>query len=156
MAWLTPPVLWFEIIVVVLVSWCVYRFKTRPGSRIVALRSWLAYIAISIALVVGILLYALYGADKSPVDGKWIAFAANSVFVFGCVVQFVRPLWPRPMLWAVIAGLLLLHGIAGWAVLSTFGRIPLLWYVPVNLAEIWAALIAVQVACRTTLPPMRS
>jgi hypothetical protein len=56
MTWLTPPLLWFEIVVLALVCWCIYRFSKRPGSRIGALRDWLAYIAISVALVVVIVL----------------------------------------------------------------------------------------------------
>jgi len=155
MTWLTPPLLWFEIVVLVLVlvCWCIYRFSKRPGSRIGALRDWLAYIAISVALVVVIVLAALYGPEKS-FDTNWILFAVNTVFVFGYTLKVVRPLWTRPKLWAVIAGLVLLHGIIGWAVISRVERIPWFWYVPADIAEIWAALIAIQLACRALLPPM--
>lgn len=152
MAWLTPPLLWLEIIVAALVCWCVYRYKKQPGSRIV---SWLAYIAIGVGLVLGITLNAFYWPDKSPVDWKWVAFAINTTFVFGYVMKCVRPLWAKPTLWTVVAGLLLLHGIIGWFVISRFEQVPLLWYVPVDLAEIWAVLVAVQLACRALLPAMQ-
>jgi len=154
MTWPTPPLLSLEIIVLVLVCWCIYRFSKRPGSRIGALRDWLAYIAISVALVVVIVVAAVYGPEKSSVDAKWISFVVNTVFVFGYTLKVVRPLWTRPKLWAVIAGLVLLHGMIGWAVISRVERIPLVWYVPVDIAEIWAALIAIQLACRALLPPM--
>jgi hypothetical protein len=154
MTWLTPPLLWLEIIVLVLVCCCTYRFSRRPRSRIAALRDWLAYIAISVVLVVVIVVAAVYGPEKSPVDTKWIAFAVNTVFVFGYTLKTVRPLWTKPKFWAVISGLVLLHGIIGWAVISRIERIPLVWYVPVDMAEIWAALIAIQLACRALLPPM--
>jgi hypothetical protein len=156
MTWLTPPLLWFEIIVLVLVCWCIYRFSRRPGSRIAALRDWLAYIAISVALVVVIVVVAVYGPEKSPVEveAKWVAFAVNTVFVFGYTLKVVRPMWTKPKFWAVISGLVLLHGIIGWTVISRVERIPLIWWVPVDLSEIWAALIAIQLACRTLLPPM--
>jgi len=110
MAWLTPPLLWLEIIVLVLVCWCIYRFSRRPGSRITALRDWLAYIAISVALVVAIVVAAVNGPEKSPIDAKWIAFVVNTVFVFGYTLKIVRPMWTKPKLWAVISGLVLLHG----------------------------------------------
>ena len=154
MTWLTPPLLWIEIIVLVLVCWCIYRFSRQPGSRITALRDWLAYIAISVALVVVIVVTAVYGPEKSPIDAKWIAFAVNTVFVFGYTLKIVRPLWTKPRLWAVVSGLVLLHGIIGWAVISSVERIPLLSYVPVDMGEIWTALIAIQLACRRLLPPM--
>ena len=110
MTWPTPPLLSLEIIVLVLVCWCIYRFSKRPGSRIGALRDWLAYIAISVALVVVIVVAAVYGPEKSPVDAKWISFVVNTVFVFGYTLKVVRPLWTKPKLWAVIAGFVLLHG----------------------------------------------
>ena len=154
MTWLTPPLLWFQIIVFVLVCWRIYRFVRRPVSRIAALKDWLAYIAISVTAVVVIVVAAVYGPEKSPVDPKWVAFAVNTAFVFGYALKIVRPLWTKPKFWAVISGLVLLHAIIGWAIISRIERIPLVWYVPVDLAEIWAALIAIQLACRALLPPM--
>jgi hypothetical protein len=55
----------------------------------------------------------------------------------------------------VLSGLILLHGIIGWLVISRVERIPLIWYAPVDMAEIWAVLIAAQTACRELLPPIR-
>jgi len=55
----------------------------------------------------------------------------------------------------VLSGLFLLHGIIGWLVISRFERIPLIWYAPVDMAEIWAVLIAAQMSCRELLPPIR-
>ena len=154
MPWLTPPLLWFEIVVLILVCWCIHRIRKRsPGSRITGLRDWLAYIAISVALVIVIVIYAAYGPEKSPIGTKWIAFAINTVFVFGYTLKIVRPLWKKPKLWAALTGLVLLHGIIGWLVISRVERIPLIWYVPVDMAEIWAALIATQLVCRELLPP---
>lgn len=156
MTWLTPPLLWFEIIVLMLVCWCIHTLRNRsPGSRIAVVRDWLAYIAISVALVVAIVIFATYGPKKSPVDPKWIAFAINTVFVFGYTLKALRPLWNKPKLWIVLSGVILLHGIIGWFVISRAERIPLIWYVPVDMAEIWAVLIASQMACRELLPPIR-
>jgi hypothetical protein len=154
MTWLTPPLLWFEIIVLALVCWCIYRFSKHQGSRIAVFRDWLAYIAIGIALVVVLVVAAIYGPEKPPVDAKWIAFAVNTVFVFGYTLKVVRPLWTKRKLWVVVMGLALLHGIIGWIVISRVERVPLVWYVPVDMYEIWVALIAIQWACRTPLPPM--
>lgn len=123
------------------------------GPRIAALRDWLAYVAISVALVVVIVVAAIYGPEKSPIDAKWIAFTVNTVFVFGYTLKVVRPLWTKPKLWAVIPCLILLHGILGWVAISRVERVPLVWYVPVDMGELWVALTAIQWACRT-LPPM--
>src|SRR5690348_11667097 len=111
MTWLTLPLLCFEIIVLALVCWCVYRFSKRPGPRVGALRDWLAYIAISVALVVVIFVAAVYGPKKSSIDTKWIAFAANTLFVFGYALKIAWPLRTKPRFWAVIIVLVLIHGI---------------------------------------------
>jgi len=154
MPWLTSPLLWLKIVVFILVCWCIRRLRKRsPGSRIAALRDWLLYIAISVALVIVIVIFAAYGPKKSPIEAKWIAFAINTVFVFGYTLKIVRPLWKKPKLWAVLSGLVLLHGIVGWLVISRIEPIPLIWYVPVDMAEIWAAVTVTQLACRELLPP---
>jgi hypothetical protein len=156
MTWLTPPLLWFEIVVLILVCWCIYRLTKKPlSSRIAVLRDWLAYISISIALVVAIVMFAAYGPKKSPIDAKWVAFAVNTVFVFGYALKSVRPLWKKPKLWVLLSGLIVLHVIIGWRVISRVEQIPLIWYVPVDMGEIWAVLIAAQMACRELLPPIR-
>lgn len=157
MAWLTP-LLWlkiFKIIALALVCWCVYRFRKRTGSRIAALRDWLAYITISIALVVAIILIAAYGPKNSPVKGKWILFAFNTLFVFGYTLKAVRPFWTKLKLWCVITGLALLHVLVGCAVILRVEESPSLWYVPIDLAEIWLFLVTIQLACRVALPPLR-
>ena len=156
MAWLSPPLLWFEIVVFALVGWCIYRFSKRPGSRIAALRVWLAYVAIGIALVVAILIWANYGPNhetRALAQWKWVGFVVNTLFVFGYTMRVARPLWRKPKLWGVISGLLILHGIGGWSLLSRFERIPLLWYVPIDLGEIWAALTVIQLVLPFSPPP---
>ena len=154
MTWLTPPLLWFEIVFLFLVCWCVHRFVTRPGSRIALLKDWLAYIGIGLALVIAIFLAAVYGPKNSPVSWKWIGFAVNTLFVFGYTLKTVRFLWQRPRLWAVTTILVFLHGIAGWVVISRVENIPTVSYLPIDMAEIWAALTAIQWACRAPLPPL--
>lgn len=101
-------------------------------------------VVIAVTLVAGIALYAIYGPKQSLIDGKWIAFAANTAFVIGYALKFTRPLWRKPKLWAVFCGLLLMHGMVGWSVISKAERIPLVWYVPADMFEIWAALIVVR------------
>lgn len=156
MTWLTPPLLWFEIVVLILVCWCIRTLRKKSsGSRIAVVRDWLAYIAISVALVVAIAIFAVYGPKKSPFDARWIAFAVNTVFVFGYAIKLLRPLWNKPKLWMVLSGLILLHAIVGWLVISRVERIPLIWYAPLDMAEIWAVLFAAQMVCRELLASIR-
>ena len=110
MTWLTPPLLWFEIIVLALVCWCTYKLSKASGSRIVLVRDWLSYIAIGIALVAVIVFVA---AKKLPLSWKWIAFAVNTALVFGYTFRVVRQFWTKPRFWAVITVLALLHGMVG-------------------------------------------
>jgi FtsH-binding integral membrane protein len=155
MPWLTPPLLWFEVVVLFLVCWCIHRIRKRsPGSRIARLRDWLAYVAISIALVIAIVVYASYGSEKRPISGKWIAFAINTAIVFGYTLKAVRPMWNKPKPLAALTGLFMLHGIIGWMVISKVERIPLVSYFPVDMAEIWAALIVAQLVSGERLPPI--
>jgi hypothetical protein len=49
----------------------------------------------------------------------------------------------RPKLWEVLAILFLLHGTIGALVISRFERIPLIWYVPVDAAEIALFILAI-------------
>jgi hypothetical protein len=67
---------------------------------------------------------------------KWIAFALNTAFVFGSSLRATRPWLKKPKLRTVFAILFLLHGTVGALVISRFERIPLIWYVPVDAAEI--------------------
>ena len=48
----------------------------------------------------------------------------------------LRPFLKRSKLWAMVGGFLLLHGTIGALVISRVERIPLIWYVPVDAAEI--------------------
>ena len=136
MTWLTPPLVWFEIVVLALIGCCIYRFSRHRGSRIAALRDWLAYVAISVALVVVIVVAAIYGPEKSPIDAKSIAFTVNTVFVLSYTLKVVRPLWTKRKLWAVIPCLILLHGIIGWVAIPESSGFHWL-YVPVHMGEIW-------------------
>jgi hypothetical protein len=154
MTWLTSPLLWLEVIVLALVCWCIYQFSKRSAGRKAVLRDWLAYTAIGVGLVVIIFVAAVYGPKKSPIDAKWIAFAANTVFVFGYALKIAWPLRTKPKFWLVVIGLVLMHGMIGWAAFSRVERVPLVWYIPADIAEIWVALIAIQWACRAPLPPM--
>ena len=93
-------------------------------------------VAIGVAIVIGVLLYAEYGPDKSPIDGKWIIFGLNTAFVFGWVIKLTRPFWKEARLWTTLACLLMAHGVAGWLVLRPIERVGTVWYVPVVVAEI--------------------
>lgn len=93
-------------------------------------------VAAAVALVLGILAYALYGPKKSLIDGKWVAFGLNTAFVFGTVLKLARPLWNKAKVWLTLGFLLLVHIAVGWMVLRDVEKVGLVWYVPIVLAEI--------------------
>ena len=102
-------------------------------------RDFFLYIVIGVAVAT---LAALLGVHQAKTGQrpdlvfKWIAFAVNTAFVFGSALRATRSWWKKPKLWAVLAILFLLHGTLGALVISRFERIPLIWYVPVDAAEI--------------------
>jgi hypothetical protein len=110
-------------------------------------RDFFLYIVIGVAVAALAILLGVHQAKK-PVSGpdlpfKWIAFALNTAFVFDSSLGATRPWLKRPKLWEVLAILFLLHGTIGALVISRFERIPLIWYVPVDAAEIALFILAI-------------
>jgi hypothetical protein len=102
-------------------------------------RDFLLYIVISLAIVGLVGLFAVHAAKTGQrIDGafKWMGFVLNTAFVFGSSIKVVRPLVRRRKLWAIMAVLFLLHGIIGALAVSQIERIPLIWYVPLDVVEI--------------------
>lgn len=106
-------------------------------------------VAIAVAFVFGIALYAIYGQKKFPVDGKWVVFGLNTAFVFGTVIKLTKPLWKKAKLWLTLSSLLVVNGLAGWMVLRGIESVGTVWYVPVVLAEIY---VIVQILERAFTP----
>jgi len=108
-------------------------------NRFHRVRDFFLYIVIGVAVAALAILLGVHQAktgQRPDLAFKWIAFALNTAFVFGSSVRATRPLLRKPTLWAVLAVLFLLHGIMGALVISRLERIPLIWYVPVDAAEI--------------------
>lgn len=97
-------------------------------------------VVIAVALVVGIALYALHGPTRPVIEAKWVGFAGMTAIVFGNVVKVARPLWGKTKLWIALAALLLLHLILGWSVIRQFERVPLVWFVPATVVEVFVLL----------------
>jgi|HubBroStandDraft_4_1064222.scaffolds.fasta_scaffold34875_1 hypothetical protein len=102
-------------------------------------RDFFLYIVIGVFVAALAILLGVHQAktgQRPDLAFKWIAFALNTAFVFGSSLRATRPWLRQPKLWAVLAILFLLHGTIGALVISRFERIPLIWYVPVDAAEI--------------------
>jgi hypothetical protein len=102
-------------------------------------RDFFLYIVIGVAVAALAILLGAHQAktgQRPDLTFKWIAFALNTAFVFGSSVRATRPWLKKPKLWVVLTILFLLHGTIGALVISRFERIPLIWYVPVDAAEI--------------------
>ena len=103
------------------------------------LRDFSLYILIAVAVAGLAILLGVHSAktgQRPDVAFKWVGFALNTLFVFGSSLRAVRPFLKRPKLWAMMGGFLLLHGTIGALVISRVERIPLIWYVPLDAAEI--------------------
>ena len=111
----------------------------RLKNRSHRVRDFFLYIVIGVAVAALAILLGVHQAktgQRPDLAFKWIAFALNTAFVFGSSLRATRPWLRKPKLWAVLAILFLLHGTIGALVISRFERIPLIWYVPVDAAEI--------------------
>ncbi len=103
------------------------------------LRDFSLYVVIAVAVAGLAILIGVNSAkagQQPDVVFKWVGFALNTVFVFGCSLRAVRPFLKRPKLWGVAGGLLLLHGTIGALVISRVERIPLMLYVPLDASEV--------------------
>jgi hypothetical protein len=111
--------------------------KLKNGSHRV--RDFFLYIVIGVAVAALAIVLGVHQAkagQRPDLAFNWIAFALNTAFVFGSSLRATRPWLKKPKLWAVLAILFLLHGTIGALAISRFERIPLIWYVPVDAAEI--------------------
>lgn len=105
-------------------------------------KDMLLYIGISIALVIGIVLYAFHAAHAKTqlfdLNNRWVLILFTAAFVFGSSIKNFRQHWHRPAFWVIFAGLLaahfeiLLHVFPG----ST-QQVPFLLSVPVSLGEMF-------------------
>jgi hypothetical protein len=116
-------------------------------------------IALALAFVIGLCVYVTYGPQESPIASKWIAFALNTVIVFGYGLKARRPLWRKPKLWLVITALLLVHVSVGWSVIHRLESVPLIWYVPIVMGELSAVFRVIDWAftedeLARSLPPL--
>ncbi len=92
------------------------------------LRDFSLYILIAVAVVglAGLLgVHAAKTGQQPEVAFKSVGFTVNVVFVLGSLLTAVRPLLKYAKLWAVLAGLLLLHGTIGALVISRVSVYPL-------------------------------
>jgi hypothetical protein len=113
-------------------------FMRRLKNRSHRVRDFFLYIVIGVAFAGLAIVLGVHQAktgQRPDLAFKWIAFALNTAFVFGSSVRATRP-WLKKSKLSVLAILFLLHGTIGALVISRFERIPLIWYVPVDAAEI--------------------
>ena len=109
--------------------------KNRPHR----VRDFLLYVVIGVAFAALAIVLGVHQAKTGqPTDFafKWIGFALNTAFVFGSSIKATRPWLKKSKLRIVLAILFLLHVTIGALVVSRFHRIPFIWYVPVDAAEI--------------------
>jgi uncharacterized membrane protein len=103
------------------------------------LRDFSLYILIAVAVAGSAILLGVHSArtgQRPEFAFKSVGFTFNTAFVFGWSLRAVRPFLKRRKLWAMAGGLLLLHGTIWSVVISQVEHIPLIWYVPLDAAEI--------------------
>lgn len=103
------------------------------------LRDFSLYVLIAVGVAGLAILIGVHSAktgQRPDIAFKWVGFALNTMFVFGWSLRALRLFLKRSKLWAMVGGLLVLHGTIGALVISRVERLPLIWYVPLDAAEI--------------------
>jgi hypothetical protein len=112
-------------------------------------RDTLLYVAISVALVAGIVVWAFHSAHTNTdidINNRWIAFSFTALFVFGFAAKDFRHHQGRPVLWATFAALLAAHFAILSRVFPAHEQVPFLRAIPLSIAEMFAVYILLGVS----------
>ncbi len=124
------------------------------GARLphkIPLRDRLLYVAISVALVAGIVVWAFHSAHTHTntdidINNRWIVFSFTAVFVFGFAAKDFRHHRRRPVFWAIFAALLAAHFSILSHVFPAHEQVPFLLAIPLSIAEMFAVYILLGVS----------
>jgi hypothetical protein len=119
------------------------------GARLpykIPFRDTLLYVAISVALVAGIVVWAFHSFTDIDINNRRIAFSFTAVFVFGFATKDFRHHRRRPVFWAAFAALLAAHFAILSHVFPAHEQVPFLLAIPLSLAEMFAVYILLGVS----------
>jgi hypothetical protein len=122
------------------------------GARLpykIPFRDTLLYVAISVALVAGIVVWAFHSAHTNTdidINNRWIAFSFTALFVFGFAAKDFRHHQGRPVFWATFAALLAAHFAILSRVFPAHEQVPFLRAIPLSIAEMFAVYILLGVS----------
>ena len=91
-------------------------------------------VAVGLAVVAGIVLYAEY-FPNGDFPAKWLGLAASTAIIFGYSLYWTRSIPKSPRFWFYWSGFLLLHLIVLVPLLIAIGRWPLVWFVFTTMVE---------------------
>jgi hypothetical protein len=100
-------------------------------------RDTLLYVAISVALVLGTIAYAVHANVAPNLNNRWVVACLTAVFVFGFVVKDFRAYYHRPAFWASCALLLGAHFGVLLYVTHAGEQVPFLLFVPIAIGEMF-------------------
>jgi hypothetical protein len=91
---------------------------------------------VAVVLVTAFVAYLFMAPKGSRPNWDWVAFAVNTMVVFGFLISWFRHAWKTAQYWVVLGMLLLCHSAACVFALLPVGHLPLIFYVVMNSAEL--------------------
>ena|SRR5579872_3232507 len=85
-------------------------------------------ITVEVLLALGLVFVIVSLPKNAPIDGKWVAFAINTILVFGFVVYWHKPLTRKGSFWLRLTAFLVIHIIVLTPILMTVNKLPLVLY----------------------------
>ena len=119
--WMAPQMLAILVALFAMLGWCLYRIlRRRPSAA--AFRDWSIYLAVGVAVVLGVIVIARANVDQNASMG-WITPLATAAFVFGFSA---KSYWPSSAhsarFWLTISILLIAHFLFFFRFLSPTWR----------------------------------
>jgi hypothetical protein len=110
--------------------------STGSGRRIL---DFAVYTLIGIALVGGVMFFAIRNPYAKLPDVKWVGLIVTTAITFGYAIKGSKRYWEHWLYWAVVGALLAVHLLVYVALLRSVGHFALLWFAIISPIE-WAGI----------------
>jgi hypothetical protein len=109
------------------------------------------YVAVGLAVLASIILYANATGRKSDFPVRWVGLVLNTPLVFWLLIRTRRDFWRTALFWAAIGALFVLHSAVYTVLLLKVDQWPLVWFVPCVVVEV----LVFSVALNSLFPPWK-
>ena len=135
----------FFVLLVVIFSLLAFLGGARSPVK-VPFRDLLIYVALSLALVAGLFIYAVYSSGHhrdidSDFNSRWAVMLLSAATAFGFTIGEMRHHRRNRKFWAVVFGLLIAHFVALVQIIPAGSRLPFIAFFPISVIEYFLILL---------------